>query len=139
GAAVDERQDPGGGTRALRNEARRRPPEAEERLLYRVLGELLVAKDPQRQPVRRPAEAVVELAERSLVAPLDERDERLVREVGEISTQRLLPGVERAEDGERCHFRQVVRAPSISGSSEPLRHTGRIRRVPRSQPQGGEP
>ena len=43
------------------------PPDAEERLLDGVLGERLVAQDPQREAVGDPAEAVVELGQRVLV------------------------------------------------------------------------
>ena len=60
----------------------------EERLLHRVLGERLVAQDPQREAVGDAAEAVVELGERRLVGARGEqrralrrRDVRTVRGV----------------------------------------------------------
>ena len=53
----------------------------EERLLNSVLGEALVTQDAQREAVRDAPDPVVELRERVLVAPGDERDEGLVGEV----------------------------------------------------------
>ena len=61
-------------------------PEPEEGLLHRVLGERLVAEDPVGEAVRGAADPVVELRERRLVRPRDERDERLVGEVSEVAT-----------------------------------------------------
>jgi len=60
GAAVDERQDPRARLGALGEEAVGVAPDAEEGLLNGVLGERLVAQDPQREPVGDTAEAVVE-------------------------------------------------------------------------------
>ena len=58
----------------------------------------LIAEDPPGQAVGDTAESVVELAERDLVRPGDERHEGFVREVGEISRHRgpcPLAGAER--------------------------------------------
>ena len=70
---------------ALGQEARRAAPDGEERLLHRVLGERLVAQDPQREAVGGAAVAVVELGERGLVGAGERAHERLVGEVGEGS------------------------------------------------------
>ena len=67
---------------------------AEERFLHRVLGERLVAEHAVGEPVGDAADAVVELGERRLVRPRDERDERFVREVGEVAARRIGSGVE---------------------------------------------
>jgi len=56
---VDERQNPGARPRALGEKAVGSAPDGEERLLNRVLGERLVAQDPEREPVRDAAQAVV--------------------------------------------------------------------------------
>jgi hypothetical protein len=50
-APVDEREDPRARLPALGHEARRPAPDAEERLLHRVLRQGLVAQDPQRESV----------------------------------------------------------------------------------------
>ena len=63
---------------------RRRPPDREERLLHRVLGERLVAQHAQRQPVGGAAVAVVQLGERDLVRARGQGDERFVGEMGEL-------------------------------------------------------
>ena len=81
---VHEREDPRARLATLGHEAGGRPPDREERLLHRVLGELLVAQDAQRQPVGGTAVAVVQLGERRLLRPRGERDERFVGEVGEL-------------------------------------------------------
>ena len=65
-----------------------RAPDGEERLLHRVLGERAVAQDPQREPVRDAPEAVVELGESRLVRASRERDDGLVRKMGEVPRQR---------------------------------------------------
>jgi hypothetical protein len=83
---VDEGQDPGRGLRPLRDERAGASPEPEERFLNGVLGERLVAKDAVREPIRGPADAVVELRERGLVGSRDERDERLVGEMSEVTS-----------------------------------------------------
>src|SRR5262249_56744558 len=81
---MDEREDPGARLAPLGHEARRCPPEGEERVLDRILGERLVAEHAQREPVRRAAVAVVELGERRLLGSGRERDERLVGKVREL-------------------------------------------------------
>ena len=60
-------------------------PEPEERFLHRVLGERFVAEHAVGEPVGGAADPVVELGERRLVRPGDERDERFVGEVGEVA------------------------------------------------------
>ena len=60
-------------------------PEAEERLLHGVLRQRLVAQDPVGEAVGDAADPVVELRERRFVGARDERDERLVGEVGEVA------------------------------------------------------
>ena len=50
------------------------PPEGEERLLDGVLGQALVAEDPEGEAVGDPSEPVVELGERRLVGPRDQSD-----------------------------------------------------------------
>ena len=75
---MDEGQDPSARLRALGEEAVCAPPDAEERLLDRILGQRLVPEDPQREAERDPAEAVVELGERVVVGGGDEREQRLV-------------------------------------------------------------
>ena len=72
---------------ALARSARKpaaRPPDAEERLLDGVLGEPVVAEDPEGEAVGDPADAVVQLGQRALVAAGDECDESLVREMSEV-------------------------------------------------------
>ena len=81
---MDEREDPRARLRALGAERRGGPPDLEERLLHRVLGVALVAQHAQREPVGDPADAVVQLGERVLVAARDERDQSLVGEVGVV-------------------------------------------------------
>ena len=90
-APVDQRQDPGAGLGALRDEAGGRPPDREEALLHRVLGERGIANDPQREAVGDAAEAVVELREGVLVGPRYESDQRLVREMSEPATHKSTP------------------------------------------------
>ena len=85
---MHERQDPGARLRPLGPEAGRRAPDADERLLDRVLGEAVVAQDAEGEPVGDPADAVVELCQRRLVAARDERDESLVREMSEVLPHR---------------------------------------------------
>ena len=84
-AAVDERQDPRRGLRALGNERARAPPEAEEGFLDCVLRERLVPQDPVRQAVGDPSDPVVELRQGGFLRARDERDERFVGEVSEIA------------------------------------------------------
>ena len=98
---VHEREDPRARLAVLGHEARRRPPDGEERLLHRVLGQRLVAQDTERKPVRGAAVAVVELGERGLLRPRGQRDERFVGEVGELPVH--------ASD---------IRAPHAGGSSD---------------------
>jgi hypothetical protein len=86
---VHERQQPRRGLRPLGNEGAGAAPEAEERLLDSVLGEGLVAQDPIGEPVGGASDPVVELGERALLGPRDERDESLVRQVGEVAAAHL--------------------------------------------------
>jgi tyrosyl-tRNA synthetase len=118
---VDERQHPGARLRAFGHESRRSPPDDEKRLLDGVLGQALVTQDAKGEPVGGSAEAVVELGEGFLVVAGNERDERLVGEVGQI----------------RAHTR------SPTGIAEPYRraddgHSPRIRTTPRSGSGRGE-
>ena len=57
---------------------------AEKCLLHGVLGEAVVAQDPEREAVGDTTDAVVQLGQRALVTAGDECDERLVREVSEV-------------------------------------------------------
>jgi hypothetical protein len=52
--------------------------------LHGVLGERLVAENAECEPVGGPAEAVVELGEGGLLGTRSERDQRLVREMGQL-------------------------------------------------------
>ena len=99
GTPVHERQDPGARLRPLGPEGRRRAPDAHERLLDGVLREAVVAQDAEGEPVGDPADALVELCQRRLVAARDERDEGLVREMSEVLAHR--PGTPRV--GQRYH------------------------------------
>ena len=58
-------------------------PDREEGLLHCVLGQGLVTKDPQREPVGDAAVAVVQFRERNLVRARGERDNGFVGEMGE--------------------------------------------------------
>src|SRR5262249_30262718 len=80
---VDERQHPRARLAALGHEACGAAPDREKRVLYRILGERVVAQDPAGKPVGDASEAVVELGQRDLVGASAERDDRLVREVRE--------------------------------------------------------
>ena len=63
-------------------------------------GDILVFKypqDPEREPVRDATLTVVQLSERVLVSPSDERDQRFVGEVGS------LPAHGAVEPGQRYH------------------------------------
>ena len=75
---MHERQEPRARLRPLRDEGRRRPPEGEEGLLNRVLGQRVVPEDAEREAVCDPAEPVVELAERRLVTARQQSHEGLV-------------------------------------------------------------
>src|SRR5881392_646369 len=66
-AAVDERQKPCAGLATFGHEAVGVPPRSEKTLLDGILGQTLVAEDPQGEPICHPAEAVIELCERRLV------------------------------------------------------------------------
>ena len=81
---MHEREDPRARLRALGPEAGGRAPDAEEGLLDGVLREPVVAQHPEREPVGDPADTVVELGQRRLVAAGDECDEGLVGKVGEV-------------------------------------------------------
>ena len=104
GAPMDERQDPGGRLRPLGPEAGCRAPHAEERFLDGVLGEAVVAEHPEREAVRHPADAVVELGQRSLVVARDERHEGLVREMSELPAHG--PGIGRV--AQRYHGNELT-------------------------------
>ena len=82
---MDEREDPRRRLRALGEEARCAAPHREEALLHGVLCERPVAEHPHAEPVRDAAVAVVKLAERGLVRPRDEGDDRLVGEVCQVA------------------------------------------------------
>jgi hypothetical protein len=82
---VDERQDPRRRAGALGKEPCGGAPDGEEALLHRVLCEPLVAQDPQRQAVCDASVAVVELRERRVVGPCDERDDGLIGEMREVA------------------------------------------------------
>ena len=90
---MDEREDPRARLRPLGPEAGCRAPDAEEGLLHCILGEPVVPEHPEREAVRHPADAVVELGQRSLVVARDERHEGLVREMSELPAHG--PGVGR--------------------------------------------
>ena len=60
-------------------EAGGRAPDGRGSFLDGVLGEPVVAKDAEREPVGDTADAVVELGQRSLVVSRDERHEGLAR------------------------------------------------------------
>ena len=70
---------------ALGDEAGSRPPDREEGLLHGVLGEGGVTDDAEREPVGDGAEPVVELCERTVVAPREQGHEGFIREVGEVT------------------------------------------------------
>src|SRR4029077_15286428 len=80
------REDPRAGPALFRHEPRRGTPDGEKRLLHRVLGERLVSQDPQREPVRGAAVAVVQLGQRGLLGPGREGHERCGGEMGEFPT-----------------------------------------------------
>jgi hypothetical protein len=84
-APMGECEDPRACFSTLGDKARSSPPDREECLLHRVLGEGSVADDADRKAVGDCAEAVVELRERAFVAPCEQRDEGFVREVGEVT------------------------------------------------------
>ena len=86
-APVDERHDPRARLRALGQVLRGAAPDREERLLHRVLRQRLVAQHPQREAVGGPPVAVVELRQRDLVRPRDERDDCFVRKVCQVATR----------------------------------------------------
>ena len=81
---VHEREDPGAGLGPLGDEAPGRAPDGEERLLHRVLGKRLVAQHAQCQAVGHAMVPVVELGERGFFRARDERNDRLVGEVGKV-------------------------------------------------------
>jgi hypothetical protein len=103
---VDEREDPRAGLAALGPVDGSRAPDGEEGLLHGVLGECSVAQDAEGEPVGDAAETVVQLAERAVLAPGGERDQRLVGEVREVARHpiRLLART----DGPRYHGRRTV-------------------------------
>ena len=71
---------------------------ARNAFLHGVLGEPVVAKDAEGEAVRDPADPVVELAERALVAACHQRDECLVGEVRVHAQRQVIlahPGRER--------------------------------------------
>ena len=81
GAAMDEHEDPGARLGSLGHEAPGGSPDGEEGLLHRVLGQVPVAENAQREPEGDAAVTVVELRQRVLVRARDERHERLVGKV----------------------------------------------------------
>ena len=54
------------------------PPDLKECLLHGVLRVALIAQDAQRQTEGDPRDAVIELGERALVSPRNERNQGLV-------------------------------------------------------------
>ena len=88
GTPVHEGQDPGTRLRPLGPKGGRRTPDAHERLLDGVLSQAVVTQDAEGEPVGDPADALVELCQRRLVAARDERDEGLVREMSEVLPHR---------------------------------------------------
>jgi hypothetical protein len=85
GAAVDEGQDPRARRPAFGDEAGGRAPKGQEAVLDSVLRERRIADDSQREAVGDLAEAVVERRESAVVRARNERDERLIGEMSEIS------------------------------------------------------
>ena len=69
-------QEPGARAAARGIEALGAPPDAQERLLHRVLGQVGAARDAQREAVGERRQPVVELRERALVAARDAAEER---------------------------------------------------------------
>src|SRR5438874_381041 len=63
-------------------------PRAEEGLLHRILRQCVVAKNPECEPIGKPAEATVELGQRLLVGASDQGDHRLVREMSKLAWRR---------------------------------------------------
>ena len=116
GAPMDERQDPRGRLRPLGPEAGCRAPHAEEGFLHGVLGEPVVPEHPEREAVRHPADAVVELGQRSLVVARDERHEGLVREMSEVPAHG--PGVGRV--AQRYHGERVDSTLPPGSAPEPF-------------------
>ena len=78
---MDEREDPRSRFRPLGTERGRAPPNGEEPLLHRVFREPVVPEHANREAVRDPADAVVELSQRALVATCHERYQRFVGEM----------------------------------------------------------
>ncbi len=76
---VDQRQQPRRGLAAGGVERDGRAPGGEERLLDGVLGQHLVAQDPEGEAIGDSAEAVVQRGQGLVVGPRDERQQRLVR------------------------------------------------------------
>ena len=84
-AAMNQCEDPRRGLGALEPIALRRAPDREERLLDRILGKRAVTEDPQRDAVGDAAEAVVEDAERVLVAARDRFEQLPVGQIAHAS------------------------------------------------------
>src|SRR5262245_11084518 len=84
-----EAQEPRARTAAPRSEALRTAPDAEERLVHRVLAQVGIARDAQRQPVGERREPIVELAERAIVSPRHAGEERRL-DVCHVGQRRLL-------------------------------------------------
>ena len=138
---MDEREDPGARLRAFRAEGRCGAPDGEHALLDRVLGEPLVANDAKREPVCDAADPVVQLSERGLVPPGDERDQGLVGQMGVLAAHR--PGglgpderyqrcgtrtsIARCSHGERLRFSPVA---ALFGPAEPASWFTRTTAVP---------
>ena len=84
---MDESQYPGAGFRAIGPEACRCTPDREEGVLHGVLGETGIAHDAQREAVGSAAEAIVERAERGLVAAGDQGKDRLVGQECQVQSR----------------------------------------------------
>ncbi len=105
--AVDERQDPRARLRALGQEAVGVAPDAEEGFLHGVLGQRLVAQDPQGEPVGDAAEAVVERGQRVVVGVRDEGEQCLVGKARQVT---------RRARGRRLHRQQGHETASLAAS-----------------------
>jgi CRP-like cAMP-binding protein len=95
GSPVDDGEDPGARLGPLRNEARGRPPDGEKSLLDGVFGQCGIANYAQGETVGDVSKAVVELRKRAVISPRDERDERLIGEMSEVSRHRSMPPARR--------------------------------------------
>jgi len=75
---MDDGEDPGAGLSSLRPKGGGTAPDGEEAFLHRILGKPIVTHHAHSQPVGDPADAVVQLTERVLVAACDLLDQGIV-------------------------------------------------------------